>query len=474
MKRIGTYTPAGRLSRYWNAMTGGAAREDVDRFAAEVDPELLSDIAMMRRGHTRHVPDPDFVRRLEGRLVQSTAMSRSSAQPPPAPVHPPTNGRVSDHIWPAPQPARSRPVRRLSGAALATAVFAVLILIGSIVVLFAVYTNEDQTTGGEPTVAPSPTALPGPVVDGVARVLWMSPASGPGAMLHPGFINVAPDGRLWVPSGSTDQIHIYDPDGTFVEAWGGPGKKVGQFDFASGHADLGDVAFASDGTFYVTDAENHRVQKFDANRRFLLSWGDEGDGWDDGNLVEPSSIVILADGSLLVSDYTRGDVQRFDANGTYLGVFANGASVNGSGALESPSTITIAPDGTIWVAESKADRILRFDKQGVFLGAFGSRGAGNGEFMEPIEVAFDGEGHAHVADLWNNRIQVFSLDGIYLAQWGTSGSQPGQFSGAGAIAIDGSDRAFVAEVTGARIQAFQLLPIVVTASPVATASPISG
>ncbi len=303
-------------------------------------------------------------------------------------------------------------------------------------------------------------------MNGIAQVLWISPDSGPGAIQHPGFVNVAPDGWLWVSNGSTDQIHIYDADGTFLEAWGGPGKEEGQFDFASSRVDLGDVAFAADGTFYVTDAENRRVQKFDADRQFLLAWGNDGDGWDDGHLVEPSSIAILPDGTILVSDYTRGDIQRFDANGTFLGTFANGA--------HNPGAITLAPDGTVWVTETHGyNRILRFDMHGTLLGTFGARGTGNGEFMEPWEVAFDAAGHAHVADLHNNRIQVFALDGTYLTQWGSAGNQPGQFLGPGAITIDGNDRAYVGELSGSRIQAFQLLPILVTASPVATATPAS-
>ncbi len=153
MKRIGIRTPANRLSRYWNAVAGGAPAEDVNRLADGIDPDLLSDIALVRRGHARHVPDPSFVQALEDRLMQSMATSPSVAQPLPASVHPPANGRVSDRVWPARPPDRPQPARRLSGAALATAVFAVLILIGSIVVLFSVNSTGDQSTGGNPTVA---------------------------------------------------------------------------------------------------------------------------------------------------------------------------------------------------------------------------------------------------------------------------------------------------------------------------------
>ena len=84
---------------------------------------------------------------------------------------------------------------------------------------------------------------------------------------------IAPDGRIWAPSSaSTDVFWILTPSGKFIESWGSPGSRDGQFDFVARSRRPrwdGAIAFAPDGSFWVADTGNHRVQHFDKDRRFL-------------------------------------------------------------------------------------------------------------------------------------------------------------------------------------------------------------
>ena len=64
--------------------------------------------------------------------------------------------------------------------------------------------------------------------------------------------------------------------GVFARKWGTEGTGEGQFKFPVG------VAVASDGSVYVADAGNYRVQKFTAEGVFISKWGAEGTG--DGHL----------------------------------------------------------------------------------------------------------------------------------------------------------------------------------------------
>ena len=63
---------------------------------------------------------------------------------------------------------------------------------------------------------------------------------------------------------------MFDNAGTFVKSWGGYGSEDGQFNFPIG------ISVASDGSLYVTDTYNHRIQKFDRNGNFITKWGSQG------------------------------------------------------------------------------------------------------------------------------------------------------------------------------------------------------
>jgi DNA-binding beta-propeller fold protein YncE len=469
MKIFVDHIRAIRLSRYWNALVSGAPAAELDRLGAGIAPEVLAGIELTRRGYDRQIPDPRFVARLEHAVMQAVPVPGATSASPSF-VPPAMNGSVPELSrvgWP-PYPARAGLPR--AGAWVA-AVLALLVVLGGIAVVSDDRTPETlpfraaEDAGDDPAAIPaasSPAADPS--LNGIAEPLWVSAATGPGWVRRPGFANVDPVGRVWVSSGGMNTMIIYDADGTYLEAWGGAGAGPGQFAFSSGeNVDLGDVAFAADGGFYVADPGNRRVQRFDADRRFLFSWGDAGDGSGDGQLLRPASVAIAADGTILVSDFERNDVQRFAADGTYLGRFAAGPSPDD--ALKGAGAITIAPDGTVWVCGIYDARIHRFDAAGNLLGFVGGPGDGPGRFKEPWEAAFDADGNAHVADLLGGQIHIFAPDGAYLSEWGASGSQVGRLNQPGAIVIAG-DTAYVSESGSFRLQAFRLfMPIVPMATP---------
>ena len=80
----------------------------------------------------------------------------------------------------------------------------------------------------------------------------------------------------------------------------------------------GAIAFAPDGSFYVADGGNNRIQQFDAQRRFVRSWGSFGTG--EGQFTSPKGIAT--DGkTVFVADDARGDMQTFDVTGKHLATF---------------------------------------------------------------------------------------------------------------------------------------------------------
>ena len=145
-----------RLSRFWNALAGGAPPDELDRLATGLDPDLIADIELTRRGHDVRAPDPAFVRRLEDDLMHVLAMPRPASLPLRLPRSHPSNGRVDERTWIGRPLGPSLPTRarRWAGAQLATAIMLILVLLGS---FFVFYGNRPAVL---PPLQASPTAAP--------------------------------------------------------------------------------------------------------------------------------------------------------------------------------------------------------------------------------------------------------------------------------------------------------------------------
>jgi DNA-binding beta-propeller fold protein YncE len=84
--------------------------------------------------------------------------------------------------------------------------------------------------------------------------------------------NVAVDWEtadLYISDGyGNSRIHKYSPDGKHLFSWGQSGTDPGEFNLV--HS----VCTDKDGYVYVADRENHRVQIFDSNGKFVTQWHD--------------------------------------------------------------------------------------------------------------------------------------------------------------------------------------------------------
>lgn len=128
-------------------------------------------------------------------------------------------------------------------------------------------------------------------------------------------------GDVWVAFSFQNAYWIFKPDGTYVGTWGTAGSGPGQLALTTHdpHPDgVGAIAFAPDGSFYVADNGNFRVEEFDKDRHFVRQWGSFGTG--NGQFVSPKGIAT--DGKLVfVADDPRGDMQVFDLEGHLLRSF---------------------------------------------------------------------------------------------------------------------------------------------------------
>jgi predicted membrane-bound mannosyltransferase/sugar lactone lactonase YvrE len=205
------------------------------------------------------------------------------------------------------------------------------------------------------------------------------------------------------------------PDRTLGES----GSDPGQFLAPRG------IALAPDGSLYVADSQNHRIQHFDSTGNFLASWGTfasiDSSEAPGGTFNEPWGVAVGPDGSVYVADTWNHRIQKFTADGKFVTMWGSRTVAEGSLAFYGPRAIAIDGSGKVFVADTGNKRIVVFDAEGGYLTQFGAAGAGLGDFDEPVGIALDADGRVFVADTWNRRVQIFqpNPDGSYSpeAEW---------------------------------------------------------
>lgn len=270
-------------------------------------------------------------------------------------------------------------------------------------------------------------------------------------------VDVDSNGRIYLAGWGTNQVHVFEPDGTPAFSFGSSGSGFGQFNLPA------DVAVDdTDGRIYVADSRNYRWQAFDATGGFLFSVGGTN-GPAIGQFFNPQGIAVDENGKVYVTDLENNRVQVFDTSGAFL--FQFGTFGSGAGQFYLPNGIEIANNSDIWVTDTFNHRIQVFDSTGAFLFKFGSLGSGPGQMNIPYGIALDPSGRAIVTDLNNDRMLVFNSDGTYLDAFGTTGLADGQFTFVWGVAADADGKVYVTQAANGRVQVF--------GCPVADSPPIA-
>jgi DNA-binding beta-propeller fold protein YncE len=149
------------------------------------------------------------------------------------------------------------------------------------------------------------------VLDRAGRVVrsW-----GKGMFTTPHAIRIDPQGNVWTTDAASSMVYKFSPEGKTllqIEVGGQP-TPCGNF------CSTTDVAFAPDGHLFIADGyRNARILEYSADGKKLREWGSAGTG--PGQFRLPHSIQVDDQGTVYVADRENGRIQRFDRQGAYLG-----------------------------------------------------------------------------------------------------------------------------------------------------------
>jgi hypothetical protein len=240
---------------------------------------------------------------------------------------------------------------------------------------------------------------------------------GEGLFARPHGITIGPEGLVYCVDDLGHVIHKFRPDGERVGTLGtGQASDTGatSMDFrtilrASGpfHYPT-NIAFGPTGDAFVSDGYgNARIHRFSAEGQLMQSWGEPGSG--PGQFCIPHGIAVGNDGTVYVADRENSRLQLFSAQGALYTEWTDVAR---------PCQVAIGPDGLVYVAElgfragmwpgieppyadATGGRMSVFDTDGNLKARWGGgrTPCAWGDFFAPHDVAVDSRGDLYVGEV---------------------------------------------------------------------------
>jgi NHL repeat len=159
------------------------------------------------------------------------------------------------------------------------------------------------------------------------------------------------------------------------------------------------MAWQADSSFYVADGyANTRVVKFDKDGKYLTAWGEKGTSTAakpetrpnyfntvHGVAIDPKTKQVF------VNDRNNHRIQVFDENGKFLRMWSTG------GAPSDVHLVYMGADRKLWIFDRGTSKAVQYDVDGHLLYAWGTWGDMPGGFWGVHGVSVDQDGNFYSA-----------------------------------------------------------------------------
>lgn len=133
----------------------------------------------------------------------------------------------------------------------------------------------------------------------------------------------------------------------------------------------------------------------------------------DEQMPRPIGIAAGVSGELYVSDANNHRILRYQAEGKWDSFVGTGKRAAGDYGLSTPAGLTLDSQGNLYVVDVLNSRVMKYGPDGKFLLQIGRRGDTAGAFGRPKGVAVDDKGNIYVSDSLLAAVQVFDSQGKY-------------------------------------------------------------
>jgi streptogramin lyase len=242
-----------------------------------------------------------------------------------------------------------------------------------------------------------------------------------------------------------------------------------------------DMKFASDGTVWFIDWNNHLLRRVDANGivSTVVGWTDpvfpgdgsrpasaertpEGISGTEVQLNHPTDLAELPDGTILMMAWHNHKLRAIDpATGNVRIVYGGGAGFAGDGTaatgasvlFRQPKALEVDADGNIFIGDQQNFRVRRIDPAGNVTTVAGNGmaaptgGTGDGDLAINCTLGFEAGSNPEpsgglarsgnllfIADTLGNRVRVVDLDSGMINAFAGTGTEG--YSGDGGAALE--------------------------------------
>jgi hypothetical protein len=213
-----------------------------------------------------------------------------------------------------------------------------------------------------------------------------------------------PQKRVWIVDDNMQAIYIFTHDGKqLLQTIGTPeqeGADATHFNRPTY------IDWLPDGTFFVSDGyTGTRVAKFDKNGKFLMQWGIKGTPPNEqrpGYMNNVHGVAVdPVNRHVFVNDRNNHRIQVFDENGKYLSGWHIDAEPS------SLHLLYIGVDRNVWTFDRSTNKMVKYDQQGHLLYAWGTMGTFAGGLWGVHGMSVDQQGNLYVSEVDSGRVQKF-------------------------------------------------------------------